>query len=73
MRAFTRLSLFVGVAVVAQSAMAATKYIAADDSMETRVCVSAGECFDFCVTGFIIYPTGEHYEASSTRQYRING
>lgn len=41
MRAFTRLSLFVGVALVANSAMAATKYVAADESRETQLCVSA--------------------------------
>lgn len=41
MRAFTRLSVLVGVALIANTAMAATKYVAADDSRESRICVSA--------------------------------
>ncbi len=41
MRTFTRLSLVVGLTVTAGSAMAGTVYVAADDSKETHLCVSA--------------------------------
>ncbi len=41
MRTLTRISLLASLAVIANSAMAATKYVAADASIESQLCVSS--------------------------------